>query len=480
MINASLISDCVPESMKVALVSPLLRKPNLDREDLKNYRPVSNLSFISKLLEKVVANRLRSCMDINQLHDPVQSVYKSGHSTETVLTKVQTDLLCTIDRHGVAILVLLYLSAAFDTVDHNILSDRMNTHLGISGIALTWFRSYLTGRKQQVQVQDKVSRMTSLLFGVPQGSVLGPLLFLIYMLPLRHIVYSYNLDMHGYADDTQLYLTFTNLNDPDQVCCEVSNIEQCLASIHAWMTDNKLKLNSSKTEIMLFGTKTSLAKVDIPHLQVAGTRVNIAQEPIRNLGVMFDSLLSMACQVNKMTKSANFHLRNIGLIRNKLTESSTKYLVQSLVISRLDYGNSLLCGISGEQASKLQAVQNRAARLITLTKKRQHITPVLKSLHWLPVVTRVDFKVLLLIYMSLNRLAPQYVTDLLSEYQPPRMLRSSALALLTVPKSRISFGARAFSVYGPRLWNTLPLHIKQARTVNSFKKSLNFFLQMYG
>ena len=249
---------------------------------------------------------------------------------------------------------------------------------------------------------------------------------------------------------------------------EVNKIEQCLADIHAWMTSNKLKLNSSKTEVMLFGTRTSLAKVNLSSLKVAGISVSIAEKPIRNLGVMFDHLMSMASHVNKTIQSANYHLRNIGLVRKQLTEASTKYLVQSLVVSRLDYGNSLLCGIPKEHASKLQAVQNKAARLITLAKKREHITPVLKSLHWLPVICRIDFKVMLLIYKSLNGLAPQYLINLLCEYQPARELRSSGHALLTVPKSRIAVGSRAFSVYGPKLWNSLPLNIRQAQSVTAF------------
>ena len=129
-----------------------------------------------------------------------------------------------------------------------------------------------------------------------------------------------------------------------------------------------------------------------------------------------------------------------------------------------------------ENVSKLQAVQNNAARLITLTQKQEHITPVLKSLHWLPVISRIDFKVLLLIYKSLNGLAPQYLKDLLFEYHPARELRSSGHALLTVLKSRIAVGSRAFSVYGPKVWNTLPLNIRQAQSVNAFKNKLKTHL----
>ena len=152
-------------------------------------------------------------MDTHELYDPTQSAYRTGHSTESALTKVQNDLLCTIDKHGVSILVMLDLSAAFDTVDHDVVLDRMHTLLGIDGTVLKWFRSYLTCRTQQIQIHDALSVIVFLLFGVPQGSVLGPILFLVYMLPLRHLIHSHGLQMHSYADDTQLYLAFNNPKD---------------------------------------------------------------------------------------------------------------------------------------------------------------------------------------------------------------------------------------------------------------------------
>jgi len=482
LINSSLESGTVPDSMKVARISPLLKKPSLNCEELNSYRPVSNLSFLSKLLEKVVTKRLQAYMDLHGLYDPTQSTYRTGHSTETALTKVQNDLLCTIDKHGVAILVLLDLSAAFDTVDHDVLLDRMHSLLGIGGTVLKWFGSYLTGRRQQVQIHDALSGMILLLFGVPQGSVLGPILFLIYMLPLCHLIYTYGLQMHSYADDTQIYLAFSNPKDANVVHQECTKVEQCLADIHVWMTNNKLKLNNAKTEIMLFGTKSSLDKVDITSIEVAGTRVCIAEGPVRNIGVELDSTLSMTSQVNRIVQSASFHLRNIGQVRTRLTETATKSLVQSLVISRLDYGNSLLCGLPHELMNKLQSVQNKAARMITLTKRREHITPVLKRLHWLPVDVRIDFKVLLLVYKALNGLAPQYIRDLLHKYQPTRQLRSSSCDMLQTPKSRtVRYGDRAFSVYAPKIWNVLPFQIKQSVSVSCFKSRLktHFFKLKY-
>ena len=207
LINSSLSEGVVPDEMKIARVKPLLKSPKLDPNELKNYRPVSNLSYISKLLERVVARRLNNHMITNGLHEPLQSAYKAGHSTETALLCVHNDVFANMDNHSATVLVLLDLSAAFDTIDHSVLFDRMENIIGIEGTALNWFRSYLGGCSQRIQIGDVISLISVLLlFGVPQGSVLGPLLFLIYMLPLGEIIRGYGFRLHIYADDTQVYL----------------------------------------------------------------------------------------------------------------------------------------------------------------------------------------------------------------------------------------------------------------------------------
>ena len=170
----------VPNSLKFAAVTPLLKKPSLDINNLKNYRPVRNLPFVSKVLERVVAFQLKAYLDHNDLHDPLQSAYKTAHSTESALLKVQNDIFRTVDHGGVAVLVIL-VSAAFDTIDHSFLLDHMWHQLGINGVAHAWFESYLTGRTQRIRIGDVWSLAKLLLYCVPQSSVLGPLLFLIYI-----------------------------------------------------------------------------------------------------------------------------------------------------------------------------------------------------------------------------------------------------------------------------------------------------------
>ena len=476
LVNLSLQSANVPDSMKQALVTPLLKKDDLDPEVLKNYRPVSNLSFLSKVLEKVVAARLTNYMTINQLHEPMQSAYRACHSTETALVRVQNDILRTLDQGGAAILVLLDLSAAFDTIDHSILLSRMESVLGVRGSALQWFKSYLLGRKQGIKINDDFSENQEILWSVPQGSVLGALLFLIYIIPLAQLIRSYGLNNHGYADDTQLCLSFKKTSDNAIVKSEILNLEKCLCDISVWMSQNKLKLNNDKTEIILFGSKKHLAELNIKSLSVAGTDVSVASEPVRNLGAMFDSLLIMAPHVKSVVKKSSFHLRNIGKARRVLTEDAKKTVMQSLVMSRLDYCNALLIGIQQDLIAKLQRLQNSAARIVSRTRKYEHITPVLIKLHWLPIKFRIQFKVLLLVYKVLNGLAPKYIKELLVPYKPRRHLRSEAKGLLDEPRTRLKFGDRAFSISAPRLWNALPQHLKDSTSCQAFKKCLKTHL----
>ena len=208
VVNLSLTNGDMPKNLKEAIILPLLKKLLLDPEVFKNFLPVSNLKFLSKIIEKVVAFRFKAHIAINNLGEPFQSAYKALHSTETALVRVSNDILMSLDQHKAVALVLLDLSAAFDTVDHGLLIRLLNQRLGITGTALRWFSSYLSDRSQCVSINGVKSASHPLTCGVPQGSVLGPLLFSVYTLPLGDIMRKHDIDFHFFADDSQLYICF--------------------------------------------------------------------------------------------------------------------------------------------------------------------------------------------------------------------------------------------------------------------------------
>jgi hypothetical protein len=256
IVNSSLESASVSTSLKAALVRPLMKKPTLDQNILKNFRPVSNLPFVSKVIEKAVAEQLKNHLKANGMYDAVQSAYREYHSTETALLKVHNDILLALDQDQVVVLVMLDLSAAFDTIDHEILLTRLKERYGVTGQALAWIESYLEYRSWAVIIDGHRSQQKDLQYGVPQGSILGPLLFVLYIAPVSDIVCERAITNHGYADDSQLYCAFHHIERQQSL----QSLELCVMDIKSWMKRNWLKLNDDKTEVMVFGTRRSIAR----------------------------------------------------------------------------------------------------------------------------------------------------------------------------------------------------------------------------
>ncbi len=338
---------------------------------------------------------------------------------------------------------MLDLSTAFDTVNHQILLSTL-LRKGISGTTLQWFDSYLSDRSFKVSWVGEVSKSQHLATGGPQGSVLGPLLFSVYMASLGSVIQKHGFSYHCYADDTQLYLSF----HPDDLTI-ATHISACLADISCWMKDHHLQLNLAKTELLVVSANPSFHHNFT--FQLSSSTIT-PSKTARNLGVVIDDKLNFTDHITKTARSCRFALYNIKKIRPFLSEHSTQLLVQSLVLSRLDYCNALLAGLPASSIKPLQLIQNAAARLIFNEPKRTYVTPLFINLHWLPIAARIKFKALMFAYRTTSGSAPLYLNSLLQTYMPSRSLRSASERRITVPSQRGKNSlSQTFSLYPWRI-----------------------------
>ena len=468
IINLALYEGIFPESYKSATVRPLLKKHNLPHDDLSSYRPISNLNFISKVLERIILSRINIHLQTFPSLCRFQSAYRKFHSTETALLRIYNDLLLASNRKEITALVLLDLSAAFDTIDHQILLTRLRTFFGFSGTALSLIESYLCNRFQHVTIDNQSSAPLPITTGVPQGSVLGPLLFSLYTSPISNIFTNSKVKFHLYADDTQLYISFSSSDSVGSLATLTSTLD----SVYSWLTLNRLSLNPDKTEYILIGTPQQRSKVIHTSLSFGGTSL-IPSSHVRNLGVEFDSDLSFNQHISNICRSSFHLIRHLRKIRPSLDLNSSKLLANALVSSKLDYCNSLLYNLPNTSINRLQRVQNSLARVVIPSSKRSyHITPTLAELHWLPVKKRIEFKIAAITYKVLQNKQPSYLFEILEPYSPPRDLRSSDKVLLTKPLIKSALGRRSFSYAAPHIWNMLPDYLRNATSLSSFASQL--------
>lgn len=471
--NLSFMEGRFPDQYKTAQVTPLLKKAGLDEGDPANYRPISNLSTISKIVERLCLKRLLPHVIDSGNFNSLQSAYRKLHSTETALLKIMDDLYRMVDDRHAAVLIGLDLSAAFDTINHSVLIRRLQSVFGVSGAALQWVESYLSQRSQYVMVGGERSSTKSLDVGVPQGSVLGPFLFSVYVSPIASVISSFGVHFHQYADDTQLYTAVKSGSDSESI----RRLEECSQAVRDWFLENGMLLNPDKSEVLLAGTRVQTQKFSQGSgLAVAGSDIKFSVK-LKSLGVTLDQSLSLDDHVRNVVKASNFHIRALRHIRSTLNREVANTVACSIVNTRLDYCNSLLHGTTAKNIDKLQHVQNALARVVSGTARRDHIRPVLKELHWLPIAQRIQYKVAVITHKVLSTRQPQYLADIVTEHRPPRQLRSSAQNRLTVRSTNTRLAERAFSISSAAIWNSLPDKLRSVSLDHhSFKRKLKTHL----
>ena len=466
IINKSLKEGCM-DGIKESVVTPLLKKSGLDSEIFKNFRPVNTLLFLSKLIERIVLIRLNEHMSLHNLHDNSQFGYKKFHSTEIMVLGLVDEVLRGFDENLATIIIILDLSAAFDTIDINKLIRILRYEIGIDGIALKWFHSFLTNRLQRVKIDHCYSDCREVPCGVPQGSVLGPVLFNINVRSQPMVFKECAFTTSSFADDSngrkQFSLSFQfNVLTKDTI--------SCIDKIVNWSHAHYMKINSDKTEIMLACPSSLNSATIIQGIFIDGQCIRFTSKA-KNVGVLIDKNLTFNLHINSLVSHCYALLRDIGKIKQYLKKNDLEKLVHAVVSHRLDYCNSLYINMNKSNIYKLQKCQNAAARMILGKKRSENADFLLKELHWLPVETRVVYKIILIVFKVLSGQCTSFELT-----YKTNNLRSGNDLLLETPNFKTKYGKRIFAYSGTRYWNALPNNLRIIKDIEKFKKDLKTLL----
>jgi Fe-S cluster biosynthesis and repair protein YggX len=374
-----------------------------------------------------------------------------------------------MDSKELTVIVLLDFSKAFDSIDHCKLLVKLQA-LGLSLSALEWFRSYLTDRKQQVRIGSVLSELGNITHGVPQGSILGPALFNIYLNDLPTMPNSGALE--SFVDDSKLYLSFPVKNAGEVM----RKINEDLSKIAAWCCYNSLLINPGKTKMLVIGIRKMLHKLpENFHVTLLGKRITPAIS-VRDLGIQLDSLLSFDEHIDVTTSTCVGSLCQINRVKHLFDSETLENVISSLVFSKLYYGSTVWSNTTQKNIKKLQKVQNFAARIITCTRKYEHITPVIRQLGWLPVADMLKYYLGILTFKCLNGLAPDYLSTLFKDRSSVHDKNTRNNEKLNIPVFSSAVGQRSFEYRAVSLWNSLPADITACDNLNVFKRKFYKFL----
>ena len=452
--NLSIATGVFPDSWKVARVAPIFKSGQTD--DQSNYRPISVLPVLSRIFEKLIFNQLYKYLDTNKHLFPKQSGFRRLYSVVTSLLSCTNDWYKNMDTGKYTALVFIDLKKAFDTVDHDILLKKMQKY-GVSGNGLTWFKSYLQDRRQLCKVNGVSSRIEEIHCGVPQGSCLGPLLFIVYINDLPFCLEGCQVTM--YADDTSISFAAKSVNDLNMT------LNRELDSLRKWLQGNKLSLNVLKTQAMVIGSRPNLKKistklVEPPSFSIGGSDVELVGN-VKYLGVQIDRHLAWDEHVHFLRSKVSRAIGFLKYAKKLLPQDTLCKMYRGIVEPHLRYCCSVWGACEGTRLQVLQKLQNRAARIVTNSSYDSSASALIKTLNWPTVADMIKVETACMVYKSINDLAQDYLSEMFtknSEYSR-KNLRNTATDL-QVPLMKTCNGQRAFSYRGAGVWNHLDLEVQ--------------------
>ena len=462
--NKSVETGTFPSEWKSAKVFPVHKKD--DKSDPNNYRPISVLPAVGKVFERIIYDQLYSYLSRNKILTKHQSGFRSLHSTVTALLDATNEWYFNIDQGNTNVVVFLDLAKAFDTVSHQILLNKLELY-GISGPTLDWFKSYLFNRDQVCVVQGYTSEPRKISCGVPQGSILGPLLFLIYINDLPACLKYATARM--FADDT----TITNSHKSTARLHREVNHD--LNNLQNWLLANQLSLNVLKTEYMYFASDYNLSNLGIFVIDP----LKIGEQPItrvrstKSLGVVFDQRLVWEEHVDSLCKRVSSGLAALKQARQYVPQDTLLMIYNAVIKPLFDYCDVVWGNLNKTLMARLQKLQNRAARIITRKGYDVRSADIRKELRWDDLETIRKKHLAVVMYKVVNNKVPSYLINLFEKSNSGYALRESESRLL-LPKYNTEFAkSSSFSFIGAKIWNTIPYHIRTAPTLSAFKKQIN-------
>lgn len=458
----SITTGLYPNEWKLARVTPVFKKGI--KSDVNNYRPISILPIVSKVFEKIIHDQFYNYLNENKLLTNCQSGFRSLHSTLTALLEATNNWSVNIDKGLLNGVIFIDLRKAFDTIDHEILIRKLRSY-GVDGDALRWFNSYLSNRSQKCSVNGRLSNASKISCGVPQGSIIGPLLFLVYINDLPNCLC--NASAKLFADDTNISVSARSLGELEP------EINSELRNLNCWLKTNKLSLNIAKTEFMVIGSRQKLRTEENNDIRIEIDSKTIERvRHTKSLGLTIDDRLSWSKHIDELCKKISSGVGALKQVRPFISTSTAVQIYNALILPYFDYCSPVWDGLCNQFSDKLQKLQNRAARVITRTSYDTSSSILLDMLHWDTLSTRRKKMKAIIMFKSLNNKVPEYLQEMFIPRCSEYSLRNSE-SKLTLPMPHTDYLKRSFSYNGAILWNSLPQQVRNMSSLGQFKKEIN-------